>query len=76
MMIDKAFDELTKKNKIVVGFDLENDFSQISYCRLDQSMPETFSQVMGEEEYDIPTVLCRLNDKAAALENADEEKKS
>ena len=31
MFIDKAL-ELTKKNKVVIGFDLWNDFSQISYA--------------------------------------------
>lgn len=62
MLIDRALDEMTKKNKVVVGFDLENDFSQISYCRQNQSMPDTVSLVMGEEQYNIPTLLCRKND--------------
>lgn len=52
-------DELAKKNKIVMGIDISNDYAQISYCRLDQSMPDTVSQVMGEEQYNIPAVLCR-----------------
>lgn len=59
MIIDKAIDEITKKSRVVVGFELGDDYSQISCCRLDQSMPETFSQVMGREEYNIPTMLCR-----------------
>ena len=46
---------MTKKNKVVVGFDLGNDYAQISYCRQDQSMPDTVSLVMGEEQYNIPT---------------------
>lgn len=50
MLIDKA-------NKVVVGFDLGNDYSQVSYCRQDQSMPETVSLVMGEEKYNIATLL-------------------
>lgn len=49
-----------KKNGVVVGFDLGNDYSQISYCRADQSMPDTMSLVMGEEQYNIPTVLCKM----------------
>jgi hypothetical protein len=53
MFIDKA------KNRIVVGFDLGERYSQISYCRAEQSMPETISLVMGEEQYNIPTLLCR-----------------
>ena len=55
MFIDKAFDEITKKNNLAIGFDLGNDYSQISYCRTDQSIPDTFSLVMGEEQYNILT---------------------
>ncbi|MDE7478247.1 MAG: hypothetical protein K2M91_09910 [Lachnospiraceae bacterium] len=62
MLIDKALDEMTKKNKVVVGFDLGNDYSQISYCRQNQSMPDTVSLVMGEEQYNIPTLLCKKKD--------------
>ncbi len=59
---------MLKRNKAVVGFDLGNDYAQISYCRADQSMPDTMSLVMGEEQYNIPTVLCRRrgNDTADA----------
>ena len=49
MFLDKALDEIGRKNKIVIGLDLTNDYVQISYCRLDQSMPDTVSLVMGEE---------------------------
>lgn len=52
-------DEMTRKDRAVIGFDLENDNSQISYCYTDKSMPDTVSLVMGEEQYNIPTVLCR-----------------
>ena len=51
-------DEMTRKDRAVIGFDLENDNSQISYCYTDKSMPDTVSLVMGEEQYNIPTVLC------------------
>lgn len=61
MLIDRALEEITKKNKVVVGFDLGNDYSQISYCRQNQSMPDTISLVMGEEQYNIPTLLCKKN---------------
>ena len=62
------FADMLRKNKAVVGFDLGNDYSQISYCRADQSMPDTMSLVMGEEQYNIPTVLCRRHgvDEAGA----------
>lgn len=59
---------MLKKNGVVVGFDLGNDYSQISYCRADRSMPDTMSLVMGEEQYNIPTVLCKIhgNDENSA----------
>lgn len=59
MFIDKAFEEMGKKNKVVMGFDLRNDYSQISYCTADQSIPDTYSLVVGEEQYNIPTILLR-----------------
>lgn len=65
MFLDKALDEIGKKNKIVAGIDLANDYAQISYCRLDQSMPDTVSQVMGEEQYNIPVVLCRKHQEGS-----------
>ena len=68
MLIDRTIQGMMKKNKVVVGFDLGNDYSQISYCRHNQSMPDTVSLVMGEEQYNIPTVLCRRHgaDEASA----------
>jgi hypothetical protein len=62
MLIDKV------KNKVVVGFDFGDSYSQISYCRYEQSMPETISLVMGEEQYNIPTVLCRKRSEDGTLD--------
>lgn len=46
--------------KIIIGYDLGDDFSQISYCYLSQdSEVETLSSVAGEECYNIPTTLCK-----------------
>jgi hypothetical protein len=58
----------TKRNKVVVGIDFGNSYSQISYCRADQSMPETISLVMGEEQYNIPTLLCRKKCEDGSLD--------
>lgn len=63
MLLDKTFDERAKKNKMAVGFDLRNDFTQISYCMLNQSVPDTFSMVAGREEFDMPTLLCRVKNQ-------------
>ena len=51
-----------KKNKILVGFDLGDDTSQISYCRMNEEEPETVSVVPGEEQFDFPTALARKPD--------------
>ncbi|MDE6675291.1 MAG: hypothetical protein K2K19_10860, partial [Acetatifactor sp.] len=47
-------------DKIIIGYDLGNVFSQISYAYLSQdSEVETLSSVAGEEYYNIPTMLCK-----------------
>lgn len=47
-------------DKIIIGYDLTNTCSQISYCSIkEDSEVSTLSSVAGEENYDIPTVLCK-----------------
>ena len=46
-------------DKLVVGFDLGNDYSQISYCKVGDTEVETLSLVAGEEAFSIPTILCK-----------------
>lgn len=45
--------------KVIVGYDLGNRFSQISFSRSETGEVETLSQVAGEEQYNIPTALCK-----------------
>lgn len=52
---------IDRKNRYVIGFDLGMEYAQVSYCRTDQSMPETFSTVNGQEQFNIPTMLCEKN---------------
>ncbi len=47
------------KDKIIVGYDLGDGFSQISYCTYDDAAPETLAVIAGTESYNIPTVLCK-----------------
>ncbi len=47
------------KDKIIVGYDLGNRYSQISYCTYESGEPETLSVVAGGESYNIPTALCK-----------------
>lgn len=49
---------LLRHDKLLVGFDLGEEFSQISYCA-DGSSIETVSLVAGAEVFNIPTVLCK-----------------
>lgn len=51
------------KTKMVIGYELGNDTSQVSFCRTDQSMPDTLSLVQGKEQYNIPTLLCKAHGK-------------
>lgn len=47
-------------DKIILGYDLAGTCSQISYCYIRESSEvSTLSSVAGEENYDIPTVLCK-----------------
>lgn len=49
---------LLNNEKIIVGYDLGDDYSQISYCVLNGEV-ETLSSVAGAANYNIPTVLCK-----------------
>jgi len=45
--------------KLVVGYDLGNKFSQISYYHVSSNEPETVSSVIGTQMYNIPTLLAK-----------------
>lgn len=45
------------KDRIVIGFDLADDYSLISYYSLTEPEPVTVSQVPGSDDVCIPTVL-------------------
>ncbi|MBQ7934666.1 MAG: hypothetical protein IJ327_07780, partial [Lachnospiraceae bacterium] len=51
--------KLGGSNKYIVGYDLSNDYVQISYCQCGSDQVETLSSVMGEDSYRIPTALCK-----------------
>lgn len=50
--------KLLDNEKLIVGFDLGNVNSQVSYCITDGNV-ESLSSVAGGEDYNIPTVLCK-----------------
>lgn len=45
--------------KLLVGYDLTDSTSQISYCEEGDNDISTLAVVMGTENYNIPTVLCK-----------------
>jgi len=47
------------KERMVLGIDLTDEFSQISYCPFSQEEPETLSMILGEEKMCIPTALAK-----------------
>lgn len=51
-----------KKNLLFAGIELGDTISQLSFCRSDKPEPETVSLVAGQEQYGIPTVLCKRHD--------------
>lgn len=50
---------LLRHDRLVVGYDLGEKYSQVSYNITEDYTVETLSSVAGEELYNIPTVLCK-----------------
>lgn len=62
MFFDKKTDEKLHKGSVLIGYDLNNGFAQISYCVYgdgDEAV-ETVATVLGTKQYNIPMVLCKL----------------
>ena len=57
MLEKKEF--LGKKNKAVIGYDLNNEYALISYLFLEETEPETLATIAGTQSYNIPAVLCK-----------------
>ena len=53
----------SEERRFVLGYDLGEKVSQISFLASDADMPETLSVLAGSELYNIPTVLCKKNDR-------------
>ncbi len=51
--------EKMNKDRYVIGYDLNNEYVQISFCRIDSDNPETFSTSDEQECYNIPLVMCK-----------------
>ncbi|WP_029320865.1 DUF5716 family protein [Butyrivibrio sp. AE3004] len=56
------FRESKTARRYVLGYDLGEEVSQISFLASDSDLPETLSTLAGAEAYNIPTVLCKRKD--------------
>lgn len=53
---------MSLSKKYAVGFDLNDEMSQISFSSEEERNPETISMVVGEQKFGIPTMLCKRKD--------------
>lgn len=49
-----------RQNELIVGYDLCDDYSQISYFNFSLGEPKTVSTTAGEEQFQIPTVISKI----------------
>lgn len=56
------FKESKNARRYVLGYDLGEEVSQISFLASDTDLPETLSVLAGAEAYNIPTVLAKRKD--------------
>lgn len=47
------------KGSVLVGYDIGERYSQISYCIYGQEDVDTVATVVGTKQYNIPTMLCK-----------------
>lgn len=59
MFLDKKDDGQLHTGSVLVGYDLGEEYSQISYNIVGQEEVETVATVMGTKQYNIPTLLCK-----------------
>ena len=79
MFFEKKSEEKVHKGSVLVGYDLGNNYSQISYCVYGEDKVESVATVIGTKQYHIPTVLCKRKGAGQwfygkdALKNSSEE---
>lgn len=58
-------DSFRKKNmgKYIIGYELGKQYVQMSYLKVGEKEPQTLSMVAGQEQYNIPFVLYKQEDK-------------
>lgn len=59
MFLDRREGSKLHKGSVLVGYDLGERCSQISYCIYGQEDVDTVATVVGTKQYNIPTMLCK-----------------
>ena len=79
MFLERKEKNKLHKGSVLVGYDLGERYSQISYCIYGQDDVDTVATVVGTKQYNIPTMLCKRTGVNQwfygkdAVKNADEE---
>ena len=79
MFLERKEKDKLHKGSVLVGYDLGEQYSQISYCIYGQEDVDTVATVVGTKQYNIPTMLCKRKGVNQwfygkdAVKNADEE---
>lgn len=79
MFLDRRDGNKLHKGSVLVGYDLGERCSQISYCIYGQEDVDTVATVVGTKQYNIPTMLCKRKETNQwfygkdAVKNAGEE---
>ncbi|MDE6901233.1 MAG: hypothetical protein K2P22_00625 [Lachnospiraceae bacterium] len=59
MFLNRKEGKKLHKGSVLVGYDLGEQYSQISYCIYGQEDVDTVATVVGTKQYNIPTMLCK-----------------
>ncbi|MCM1123563.1 MAG: DUF5716 family protein [Eubacterium sp.] len=59
MFLEKKEEDKLHKGSVLVGYDLGEKYSQISYCIYGQEEVDTVATIVGTKQYNIPTMLCK-----------------
>jgi len=59
MFLERKEENKLHKGSVLVGYDLGEQYSQISYCIYGQEDVDTVATVVGTKQYNIPTMLCK-----------------
>ena len=59
MFLERKEEDKLHKGSVLVGYDLGEKYSQISYCIYGQEEVDTVATVVGTKQYNIPTMLCK-----------------